>query len=80
MAQRGQARVAQQHVEAHGENGDDEGLGHQRERIGGQERPREGERGGDAEGEQGPAPDHPRPKRPVGRMARIRAIGAKRVK
>ena len=80
MAQGRHAGIAQQHVEAHGEDGDDEGLGDERERIRGQERAGEGEEPGGATGEQRAAAHHERPKRPVGRMARMAAMGAKSVK
>ena len=80
MAQRRHAGIAQQHVEAHGEDGDDERLGDERQRIRGQEGAGEGEEPGGPTGEQRAAADHERPKRPVGRMARIAAMGAKSVK
>ena len=80
MAQRRHAGIAQQHVEAHGEDADDERLGDEGERIGRQEGGREGEEPDGATGEQRAAADHARPKSPVGRMARMTAMGAKSVK
>ena len=80
VAERGQAGVAQQDVEAHGEDGHDGDLREQRERIRRQQRRHgaRGDEGGDADDDRPDA--HTRPKRPVGLSARISAIGAKSVK
>jgi len=80
VAQRGEAGVAQEHVEAHGQDADDQGLGQQRQRVGGQERGDHGQDHDRRRGQERAAADHERPKRPVGRNARISAIGAKSVK
>ncbi len=83
---RGEARVAEEDVEAHRQDGDDCRLREQREGI---RRENGRERAGEDHGD-GPGDDsrvgcrtpgvQARPKRPVGRSARISAIGAKSVK
>ena len=72
--------VAQQEVQAHGQDGEDQRLGEQSERVRGQQRrPRRHQPDDDAYDED--APSHQaRPKSPVGRSARISAMGAKSVK
>ena len=81
MAQRGQAGVAEQHVEAHGQHGHDGRLGEQRQGI------RREQRRDAGRGDHGHQPDddaatvfHVRPNSPVGRSARMSAIGANSVK
>ena len=83
VAERGQAGEAEEHVEAHGEDRHDQRLGQQRQRI--RRQPRRDACGDDghddhARNRAGTTKHHARPKRPVGLNARMRAIGANRVK
>src|SRR5262249_643690 len=83
VPERGHPGEARLHVEAHREDRDDHGLGEQRERIRRQpRRHHRGQRGDDRHADEhaGAAAHHARPKRPVGRSARISAIGANSVK
>jgi hypothetical protein len=77
VAQRGQAGIAEDDVEAHGEDRVDDGLGQERQQERGEERWRRQER---QEYDDDRDPHHARPNRPVGRTARIAAIGANSVK
>src|SRR5262249_22619057 len=87
MAQRRQAGVSEQDVEAHGEDRHDRHLGEQREGIRRQRWGDDGRRDerGDADDDRAASRAlergaHTRPKRPVGLSARISAIGANSVK
>ena len=77
VAQRGEAGVAEDDVEAHGEDGVDDRLGQERQQERGEERGRHEQR---QERDEDRDAHHARPKRPVGRTARIAAIGANSVK
>ena len=80
VPERGETGVTEQQIEAHREDGEDEDLGEEGERVGRQEG-RQGEEQRRARGERDrPARAHRLPKSPVGRRARMSAMGAKSVK
>ena len=80
MPERGEARVAEEQIEAHREDGEDEDLGEQGERVGRQEgRDGKEQRGASRERDR-PARGHRLPNSPVGLRARMSAMGAKSVK
>src|SRR2546426_7605957 len=84
MPQGGESRVAQQEVEAHGEDPQDQGFGQQAGVVGGQQ-PDDDSQDDQAQGQ--PNPGHEvsaarrqvLPNKPRGRRARMMAMGAKMV-